>query len=145
MDQEDTQNWTSQEDDRLREALILNKKGTKNWREVASHVGTKTPHQCQQRWKSTLNPDVLRVKGRWTAEVCIKQSNLLQFAHTVAVNGAADDSRRSAEPRKYICHGQPFWETPHRLIFHPVPRMSSRDNMFILSSRYDLPKLCHAG
>lgn len=68
MDQEDTQNWTSQEDDRLREALILNKKGTKNWREVASHVGTKTPHQCQQRWKSTLNPDVLRVKGRWTAE-----------------------------------------------------------------------------
>lgn len=63
------QSWTSQEDDRLREALILNKKGTKNWREVAAHVGTKTAHQCQQRWKNTLNPDVLRIKGRWTTEV----------------------------------------------------------------------------
>jgi len=63
------QNWTSLEDDRLREALILNKKGTKNWREVAAHVGTKTAHQCQQRWKNTLNPDVLRIKGRWTTEV----------------------------------------------------------------------------
>lgn len=63
------QAWTSYEDDRLREALILNKKGTKNWREVAAHVGTKTAHQCQQRWKNTLNPDVLRIKGRWTTEV----------------------------------------------------------------------------
>ena len=61
--------WTSQEDDRLREALILNKKGTKNWREVSCHVGTKSAHQCQQRWKNTLNPDVLRIKGRWTTEV----------------------------------------------------------------------------
>lgn len=70
MDHEDSQIWTAQEDDRLREALILNKKGTKNWREVAAHVGTKTAHQCQQRWKNTLNPDVLRIKGRWTTEVC---------------------------------------------------------------------------
>lgn len=69
MDHDDMQNWTSLEDDRLREALILNKKGTKNWREVAAHVGTKTAHQCQQRWKNTLNPDVLRIKGRWTTEV----------------------------------------------------------------------------
>ena len=69
MEHDDMQAWTSYEDDRLREALILNKKGTKNWREVAAHVGTKTAHQCQQRWKNTLNPDVLRIKGRWTTEV----------------------------------------------------------------------------
>lgn len=75
MEHDDMQAWTSYEDDRLREALILNKKGTKNWREVAAHVGTKTAHQCQQRWKNTLNPDVLRIKGRWTTEVRCSRSH----------------------------------------------------------------------
>lgn len=72
------QAWTSYEDDRLREALILNKKGTKNWREVAAHVGTKTAHQCQQRWKNTLNPDVLRIKGRWTTEEDTRLAELVK-------------------------------------------------------------------
>jgi len=78
MDHDDMQSWTSQEDDRLREALILNKKGTKNWREVATHVGTKTAHQCQQRWKNTLNPDVLRIKGRWTTEEDTRLAELVK-------------------------------------------------------------------
>jgi len=78
MDHDDMQSWTSQEDDRLREALILNKKGTKNWREVAAHVGTKTAHQCQQRWKNTLNPDVLRIKGRWTTEEDTRLAELVK-------------------------------------------------------------------
>lgn len=78
MDHDDMQSWTSLEDDRLREALILNKKGTKNWREVAAHVGTKTAHQCQQRWKNTLNPDVLRIKGRWTTEEDTRLAELVK-------------------------------------------------------------------
>lgn len=78
MEHDDVQTWSSQEDDRLREALILNKKGTKNWREVAAHVGTKTAHQCQQRWKNTLNPDVLRIKGRWTAEEDARLAELVK-------------------------------------------------------------------
>jgi hypothetical protein len=41
-------------------------------------VGTKSAHQCQQRWKNTLNPDVLRIKGRWTTEEDTRLAELVK-------------------------------------------------------------------
>lgn len=60
--------WTEEEDEKLRTSVILSKQ--KNWRSIADYVGTKTPKQCQHRWKHQLNPDILKIKGRWTTEVC---------------------------------------------------------------------------
>lgn len=59
--------WTEEEDEKLRSSVILCKQ--KNWRIIAESVGTKTPKQCQHRWKTHISPDILRVKGRWTREV----------------------------------------------------------------------------
>ncbi len=57
--------WTAEEDRRLVE--MVNRHGAQNWRTIANGVGSRTPAQVAQRWRKTLNPDLLRVnKGKWT-------------------------------------------------------------------------------
>jgi len=69
--------WTEDEDDKIRVAVILCKE--KNWKKVAECVGTdKTSKDCIHRWKSHLNPDHLKVKGRWTPEEDKKLSKLVE-------------------------------------------------------------------
>lgn len=58
--------WTDEEDEKLRSSVILCKQ--KNWRIISESIGTKSPRECQQRWKTQINPDILRVKGRWTRD-----------------------------------------------------------------------------
>lgn len=58
--------WSEEEDEKLRDRASLTKQ--KNWNSISEYIGTKTPSQCQQRWKTEIGPDVLKVKGRWTSE-----------------------------------------------------------------------------
>ena len=59
--------WTEDDDEKLRVAVILCKE--KNWKKIAEQIPGKTPAQCMHRYKASLNPDTLKVKGRWTPEV----------------------------------------------------------------------------
>lgn len=68
--------WTDEEDEKLRSSVIISKQ--KNWRIIAENVGTKSPKECQQRWKSHISPDVLRVKGRWTRDEDCKLIELVK-------------------------------------------------------------------
>lgn len=63
-----TSEWTEEEDEKLRDRASMSKQ--KNWNLISEYIGTKSPLQCQHRWKNEIGPDVLKVKGRWTAEVC---------------------------------------------------------------------------
>lgn len=58
--------WTPEEDDIIREMVILSKE--KSWKIVASRLNGRTASECQARWKSEISPDNLRVKGRWTPQ-----------------------------------------------------------------------------
>jgi len=58
--------WTEDDDEKLRVAVILCKE--KNWKKIAEQIPGKTPAQCMHRYKASLNPDTLKVKGRWTPE-----------------------------------------------------------------------------
>jgi len=59
-----TPSWTSEEDKLLEESIVSNQQ--KNWKTISDHVRTKTPLQCQSRWKKVMNPHM--VKGAWTKE-----------------------------------------------------------------------------
>lgn len=61
-----TSEWTEEEDEKLRDQASMSKQ--KNWNLISEYIGTKSPLQCQHRWKNEIGPDVLKVKGRWTAE-----------------------------------------------------------------------------
>jgi hypothetical protein len=63
--------WTEKEDSHLRQAVTQH--GT-DWRRVAAAVGTRNYTQCMQRWKSVLQPGL--VKGAWSE----KEDALLQQA-----------------------------------------------------------------
>lgn len=67
-DQEYIVEWTEEEDEKLKTLASQTKQ--KNWNSIAEAIGTKTPSQCRHRWKTEIGPDVLKVKGRWTPEVC---------------------------------------------------------------------------
>jgi hypothetical protein len=59
--------WTEEEDEKLRINVLLYRE--KNWKKIAESIPGKTPAQCMHRYKTVLNPDTLKVKGRWTPEV----------------------------------------------------------------------------
>jgi hypothetical protein len=59
--------WTEEEDEKLRISVLLYRE--KNWKKIAEGIPGKTPAQCMHRYKTVLNPDTLKVKGRWTPEV----------------------------------------------------------------------------
>lgn len=43
--------------------------GPQSWRNIANGVGSRTPAQVAQRWRKTLNPELMKVnKGKWTKE-----------------------------------------------------------------------------
>eukprot|EP00462_Mataza_sp_D1_P017310 CAMPEP_0175160098 /NCGR_PEP_ID=MMETSP0087-20121206/23815_1 /TAXON_ID=136419 /ORGANISM="Unknown Unknown, Strain D1" /LENGTH=815 /DNA_ID=CAMNT_0016448273 /DNA_START=53 /DNA_END=2500 /DNA_ORIENTATION=- len=56
--------WTTEEDDRLRDAVKLHK--AKNWKKIAQTAfeGEKSDVQCLHRWQKVLDPKL--VKGPWT-------------------------------------------------------------------------------
>jgi len=56
--------WTTEEDNRLREAISLY--GELNWRVIANFVGTRDNVQCLQRWQKVIRPGL--VKGQWSDE-----------------------------------------------------------------------------
>ncbi|KAG5177632.1 Homeodomain-like protein, partial [Tribonema minus] len=66
----DGDNWTSEEDARLR--AVVDKHGSRNWKLVADELAQAQPHaqpprtdvQCLNRWKKTLRPGLH--KGAWT-------------------------------------------------------------------------------
>jgi myb proto-oncogene protein len=60
-----TGKWTMEEDAKLTEAV---KKQGKEWVAVAAVVPGRTNHQCRQRWLRSLDPNIDRTKGEWTAE-----------------------------------------------------------------------------
>ncbi|PCH41368.1 hypothetical protein WOLCODRAFT_69152 [Wolfiporia cocos MD-104 SS10] len=55
--------WTDEEDDMLREAVIVLGHA---WSEVASFVPGRSNEQCRDRYNEVLNPSV--VKGKWTPD-----------------------------------------------------------------------------
>eukprot|EP00750_Incisomonas_marina_P028020 INCI6335.1.p1 GENE.INCI6335.1~~INCI6335.1.p1 ORF type:complete len:506 (-),score=50.00 INCI6335.1:10-1527(-) len=60
------QPWTKEEDARLLQ--LVDKHGPHNWRIIAAGVGSRTPAQAAQRWRKTLDPNLVGVKkGKWTA------------------------------------------------------------------------------
>mmetsp|Transcript_55589 Transcript_55589/g.82328 ORF Transcript_55589/g.82328 Transcript_55589/m.82328 type:complete len:563 (+) Transcript_55589:153-1841(+) len=59
--------WTEEEDRRL--VAMVKQHGPQNWRTIANGVGSRTPAQVAQRWRKTLNPELVKVnKGKWTKE-----------------------------------------------------------------------------
>ena len=54
--------------------------GDCNWKRVAMHVPHRSPDDCLQRWRYSLNPAIKR--GRWTPE----EDDMLRAA--VALHGA---------------------------------------------------------
>ena len=59
-----TGDWTKEEDDRL--VCAVESQGSKNWKAISKLVGTRNFTQCNQRWRKSLRPDL--VKGKWTSE-----------------------------------------------------------------------------
>ncbi|CAI5729870.1 unnamed protein product [Peronospora destructor] len=53
--------WTSDEDDKLREAV--ERHGERNWKSIAEEVPGRNHTQCLQRWTKVLAPGL--VKGHW--------------------------------------------------------------------------------
>lgn len=49
--------WTTEEDRQLRQLL---KNGIKSWKIISKHIVGRTPKQCRERWKSHLNPNILK-------------------------------------------------------------------------------------
>ena len=54
--------WTSEEDDRLRFAVV---EFPSNWKRIARYVGDRTPQQCLHRWRKSVQPGINR--KRWSA------------------------------------------------------------------------------
>eukprot|EP00698_Gefionella_okellyi_P021767 TRINITY_DN712_c0_g1_i1.p1 TRINITY_DN712_c0_g1~~TRINITY_DN712_c0_g1_i1.p1 ORF type:complete len:332 (-),score=54.71 TRINITY_DN712_c0_g1_i1:188-1126(-) len=54
--------WSDEESSRLREAVSLY---AGNWKQIASHVGTRTSQQCLHRWRKSVQPGVSR--ARWSS------------------------------------------------------------------------------
>ena len=48
--------FTEEEDQKL--LSIIQKVGTKNWKEVAAQMKTRNPRQCRERWNNYLNPSL---------------------------------------------------------------------------------------
>lgn len=67
-------NWTSDEDDLLREAVA--KYGGRNWKKIAESISDRTDVQCLHRWQKVLRPGL--VKGPWTAEEDKKVCDLVK-------------------------------------------------------------------
>jgi hypothetical protein len=68
-----TGRWTTDEDDKLKEAA--EKYGGQNWDAVAVMVPSRTQRQCRDRWRNALDPSVdmaMARTGHWTAEEDIK-------------------------------------------------------------------------
>eukprot|EP00591_Stephanopyxis_turris_P009512 CAMPEP_0195522554 /NCGR_PEP_ID=MMETSP0794_2-20130614/20825_1 /TAXON_ID=515487 /ORGANISM="Stephanopyxis turris, Strain CCMP 815" /LENGTH=468 /DNA_ID=CAMNT_0040652331 /DNA_START=68 /DNA_END=1474 /DNA_ORIENTATION=- len=59
-----TGDWSKDEDERLISAVKTY--GSKNWKAIAELVKTRNFTQCNQRWRKSLRPDL--VKGKWTPE-----------------------------------------------------------------------------
>ena len=59
-----TGDWSKDEDERLVKAVHLH--GCRNCKAIAALVKTRNFTQCNQRWRKSLRPDL--VKGKWTPE-----------------------------------------------------------------------------
>ena len=58
---------------------MVNQHGPQNWRTIANGVGSRTPAQVAQRWRKTLNPELVKVnKGKWTKEEDDRLRDLIQ-------------------------------------------------------------------
>ncbi|XP_028266871.1 v-myb avian myeloblastosis viral oncogene homolog-like 2a isoform X2 [Parambassis ranga] len=56
--------WTQEEDENLK--ILITNFGRKDWKTIASFLPGRTEVQCMQRWRTHLNPDL--VKGYWSRE-----------------------------------------------------------------------------
>ena len=56
--------WTSEEDDRLRQAVM--ELGDKSWKQISERIALRTPIQCLHRWSNILKPG--RARGPWSPE-----------------------------------------------------------------------------
>ncbi|KAM7412264.1 hypothetical protein PAMA_021964 [Pampus argenteus] len=54
--------WTEEEDENLK--ILISNFGKKDWKTIASFLPGRTEFQCMHRWKSYLDPDL--IKGFWT-------------------------------------------------------------------------------
>ncbi|KAM6924409.1 v-myb avian myeloblastosis viral oncogene homolog-like 2a [Xenentodon cancila] len=57
-------NWTLEEDENLK--ILVSNFGKKDWRTIASFLPGRTELQCMLRWKSNLDPNL--IKGHWSKE-----------------------------------------------------------------------------
>jgi myb proto-oncogene protein len=74
-----TGNWTAVEDSKLKDAVRTHE--DRNWGAIAALVPGRTKIQCQNRWKSFLDPSIYgasRRKGNWTAVEDSKLKDALQ-------------------------------------------------------------------
>lgn len=65
--------WTTEEDNRLREAIVLL---DNDWARIAECVGNRSGDQCSKRWREVLDPTIN--KAPWTAE---EDRLLVEFYH----------------------------------------------------------------
>lgn len=101
--------WTIEEDNRLREAIVLL---DNDWARIAEHVGNRSGDQCSKRWREVLDPTIN--KTPWTAE---EDRLLVEFYHKHGscwqVISTYLNNRRALQCRNRCCK---------LLGLHPHPR-----------------------
>ncbi|XP_061591015.1 v-myb avian myeloblastosis viral oncogene homolog-like 2a [Cololabis saira] len=65
--------WTLEEDENLK--ILVNNFGKRDWRTIASFLPGRTETQCMRRWKTDLDPNLLR--GHWSKEEDEKISDMV--------------------------------------------------------------------
>jgi hypothetical protein len=82
-----TVQWTVVEDIKLKDGVQAH--GGKNWAAIAALVQGRTKKQCNDRWRSLLNPSVVKVNSRtstWTEDESEKLKDAVE--RTVARTGS---------------------------------------------------------
>jgi hypothetical protein len=74
-----TRKWRADEDSKLKDAVQMH--GGKDWGAIAALVSGRTKHQCNNRWREFLDPNIDRANGRtgkWTEDEDSKLKDAVQ-------------------------------------------------------------------
>jgi hypothetical protein len=121
--------WTSEEDEALKNAV---KKLGHNWSQIAKSLPGRSGHQCRERWRHFLNPNLKH--GSWTLAEDEKLKNAVEKFGTHNWSKIAEDV-----PSRSDLQCKRRWFRPLNPDLNHEPRTPAEDDLLLNPQLDDFP------